>query len=111
MEYLSCLGEREILWIWDDIGNVGKSELTEFLCSVYNCFLLDPTISSKDTWYSYSQRGIRGKHMAVMDIPRDAVNDLNYNILEQCKSKFLQIPKYQSQEMIKPRMKVIVFAN
>ena len=76
------LKDREVLWIWDEFGGVGKSELANYLYAVYDCFVLDPKGSSKDIWYSYNQRRERGKHIAVMDIPMAYFGDIDYGILE-----------------------------
>ena len=42
------LKDREVLWIWDEFGGVGKSELANYLYAVYDCFVLDPKGKSKD---------------------------------------------------------------
>jgi hypothetical protein len=61
---------------------LGKSELGDYLRSVYDVCNFDATQTPKDIWYAYSKRRKRGKHIAVIDAEYDSVYDFNYTVLE-----------------------------
>ena len=61
---------------------MGKSELGDYLKSVYDACTFNATDDSRDIWYAYSKRRKRGKHIAVIDAEYDSVYDMNYTILE-----------------------------
>lgn len=97
---------REILWVFDPIGNAGKSEMTKELVS--KGAFLAPS-SHKHALYGYS------KSMAetvVWDLPRDSSDHVPYGAIEAIKTGVYTSAMYEAPSVsrFKP-CRVVVFAN
>ena len=99
--------ERTVLWIWDKVGNAGKTFLVHYLSTVYEYLLLDGNITASDLAYFFSSttKGV------CFDVARSSRNNLDYSALEGLKNGYLVTGKYEGRTLRFRSAKVIVFAN
>lgn len=106
------VNNRKIHWVWEHKGNVGKSELLNYLCVKYNAVELSGKVA--DMAYAYN-----GEPIVCFDIPRTA-EDVDgkqesirhlYNFAEKLKNKRVFSSKYESRSKIFECPHVIFFAN
>lgn len=100
--------DRTINWIWEDIGNVGKSALVKYLCIHCNAFLISG--KSADIKYQIASAEFP-PDVIVYDIPRTAKGYINYTALEEVKNGVFCSSKYESKMCIIPTPHVFCFAN
>lgn len=105
LRQLESQTDRKILWVYDPIGNRGKTFLSLYLYSTQNACLLT-NAKSQDIAYHYNYESI-----VVFDYTRSMCDFVNYSILESFKNGILFSPKYTSCTKIFPSCKVIVFSN
>lgn len=97
--------ERQILWIWDEDGNTGKTTLAKYLSATKDCFLCcNGKIS--DIALAY-----KGEPYIAIDFTRQYEGMVNYSVLESFKNEYIFSPKYNSSIKRFNCPKVVVFAN
>lgn len=97
---------REILWVHETRGNVGKSRLATYLVAEHNAIELHGKVA--DMAHGYSDNPI-----VVFDLARtrgDCVNHI-YEFAEKLKNGRFFSPKYESGMKIFPPPHVVFFAN
>lgn len=104
---------RKIYWVYEHKGNVGKSFLTRYLCLKDNYLICDGNV--RDTacmikeWYEKNpHKELKG---ILMDIPRCEIFNVRYDLIEKVKNGIMFSGKYQSGQIILPRLHIICFAN
>lgn len=100
---------RKINWIWEKYGNIGKSELMNYLCIKYNAIELSGKVN--DMAYMYN-----GEPIVCFDIPRTAADNGDsikhlYNFAEKLKNGRIVSTKYESNQKIFKKPHIIFFAN
>lgn len=106
--------DRTITWVWDPIGNSGKSKFVKYLCSNYSDIVKIPFGTSSQLRSSIISAGARSVYF--IDIPRTLGEDDSLasliSVLEDMKNGFLVTSMYGKYEqlMFDPPM-VIVFSN
>lgn len=97
--------DRKILWVWEEDGNVGKSNLADYLDVVKGAFLITNGKNS-DISYAYD-----GQEIVVFDYARTQCDYINYQVIEDLKNGRIFSSKYESKmkRFLKP--KIICFAN
>ncbi len=108
-DVLKKQNDREILWIYDDKGNAGKSTLGQYISAVYNGFYCSNG-KTADILYSYDKQPY-----VIYDIKR-TLNDkyINYNVMESFKDGHIFSSKYESKSIYlskKERPKIIIMSN
>lgn len=96
---------RKIYWYWEEVGNVGKSWMATFLLRNYDAI----TVSSgktADIAYLLDQPKI-----VVFDIARDAIDHVNFGVMEDIKNGRVFSPKYESAVKSFDVPHLVVFAN
>lgn len=104
---------RHIHWIYDPLGNWGKSALTGYLTDNYDAAeVAGKTADIAEMIRSYMTRhcGI-GPKIVIIDIPRDKTDYINYGAIESLKNGSIMATKYMSQHLRFERPQVIVMAN
>lgn len=97
--------DRQILWVYDPIGNQGKSFLSNYLHITKDAFI--GTIEKKsDIAYRYNSESL-----VCIDIPREQDDYLSYNFIEQIKNGIVISTKYQCSTKYVSNAKVIIFSN
>ena len=77
--------DRQVLWIYDEEGNTGKSYLARYLHQ-YNGECLFENAKDSDLAYAY-----KNEHVVVFNYPRNITNsdNVNYGIIEKLKDGYL----------------------
>lgn len=96
---------RKIYWYVDTDGGKGKSFLASYVASNLESFISTGG-RSQDIAYAYRRQPI-----VIFDIPRDAIDFVNYGVLEQLKNGVMSSNKYESVVKVFPKPHVVVFAN
>lgn len=96
---------RKIHWFYDEIGNTGKSWMTQWLCLFKGAIRLCNGRTT-DICYAYS-----GEPIVVFDLTRSVQDILNYQVMEEIKNGMVFSGKYQSCSKMYEIPHVIVFAN
>ena len=99
--------DRIVLWVCDKVGNTGKTFICKFLRVMYNFFVSDGTLDSRDLCYMFPEK-ISG---IIFDVCRNAEGKFNYEVLEGAKNGFLVSGKYEGKVRCFKRVPVGVFAN
>lgn len=104
-ELLKDQTKRQILWIYDEIGNVGKSDYGRYLYSQGDCYLIrGGKVVDITKGYDYEK-------LIVFDIPRDNQEFINYSLIEMFKDGSVQSNKFDSHVKFSYGNKVLVLAN
>jgi len=98
--------DRNIAWIYDSVGKVGKSRLCTHLCRNYGAIMLNG--KKADMAYTYN-----GEPMVIFDVPRTETENMNhlYSFAESLKNGMIFSTKYESQQKFFKAPIVIFFAN
>lgn len=97
---------REIIWIYDIVGDYGKSDMATYLACNRNAFVIDGG-KTGDIAHAY-----RLQKIVVFDFARTTdFEKVNYGVIEHLKNGRLFSPKYDSTTKYFPKPHVVVFAN
>lgn len=105
IEKINNQNSRQILWVHETTGNVGKSELAKYLEVVKNTFLISQG-KRDDIAYAYKFQPI-----VAIDVTRTGKEFTNYSLIEAFKNGRLFSPKYHSRQLTFKYAKVVVFSN
>lgn len=107
IDHLEKQNNRQITWVYDMIGQTGKSTLATYLA------LLDPddvlpveNCKSSDVAYNYN-----GQSVVIFDFSRTEDERINYAIIERIKNGRIFSGKYNSTFKIARPPKVACFSN
>lgn len=100
-----AVDERSITWVYDAVGNHGKTYLATHLVDKYGAFYTNGG-KAVDLTYAYE-----GQPIVIFDYVRDSKDYVNYGVIEQLKNGILMSTKYESgmKRFTKPH--VLVLAN
>lgn len=98
--------DREILWVYDQVGNTGKSVLAMHLLAVLESVIYLQNGKSSDLAHIYN-----GQEHVVFDLTRSTESRINYTIIEQMKNGLVYSPKYQSKMKYSMGVKILILAN
>lgn len=96
--------DRQIMWIYDEVGNAGKSALADHLMSNNN-FKVFTNGKTADIAHAWNGENV------IFDYSRSQAEQINYQIIEDLKNGRVFSGKYQSQTKFYKRPHVICFAN
>lgn len=96
--------DREIYWIYDPKGGVGKTDMANHLIS-NNGFLVFGNAKTADVALAWNGENV------IFDYSRSQQDHINYGVIEDIKNGRIFSGKYQSCTKLYARPKVIVFAN
>ncbi len=106
IEKLKKQSDRQILWIYEASGHVGKSWMAKYIYSMLEDVLLIKKGKVSDVVYLYN----RQKYVCC-DLARSQEGFVSYNLLEDLKDGTIFIGKYEPKMIVCDSAKVIVFAN
>ena len=106
MKLIEIQGEREILFVIDELGNQGKTWLTQYITLTRNGQCFDST-NKKDVAYALNPE----KDIFVFDMTRATEPKMSLQILESIKNGIVFSGKYESGTKIVNEAKVVVLAN
>nr|QXP07654.1 MAG: replication associated protein [Arizlama virus] len=103
--------DRTIHWIWENVGNVGKTSFSKYLCVKYDAIVLNG--KSNDIFYGVQQRLLNKKPLkiVIIDCPRSMMDYINYSSIEKVKDGIFFSGKYEGGMCLYNSPHVIVFAN
>ena len=107
LKKLMSQGTREILWVIGTEGNNGKTYLANFLNILYDFFLLDGGISTRDICHLIKDN-VRG---FCFDISRASLRNFDYSTLEALKNGYAVSGKYAGKLKRFRNAPVVVFSN
>lgn len=103
---------RTINWIYDKIGNSGKSFLTKYLALTHELIIAD---GKKDNILHQVHKKLNEEEkefrIVLLDIPRSSEGYINYGVLEQLKNGIIYSGKYEGGLCLFDNVHVFVFAN
>lgn len=109
---------RTIHWVFDPIGNSGKSYLTKYIYLTRKIIIAD---GKKDNVFNQVCLMVNGDkknkvlpeepEVVLLDIPRSSEGYINYGVLEQLKNGLIYSGKYEGGICAFGALHVIVFAN
>ena len=104
LKKLDAQGDRKILFVVDQEGNMGKTWLAKYLMTVRNAFYTNCTVYH-DVTYAY-----QGEPIVVFDIPR-SLEMMNYGTIGAIKNGVMFSHKYEAKAKLFHVPKVVVFMN
>ena len=102
---LAVQSMREVLWVWEEGGGVGKTWLAKYLLAKQDAFLVTGG-KHADIAYAYGSQ-----ELVVFDLCREKADTVPYAVMESFKNGMLFSPKYESMVKHFDPAKVVVFAN
>lgn len=112
---------RTIVWIWEKIGNIGKTVLAKHLCIKYENQILIAEGKASDIKYQIyrhlynpdTNKKIPGKQLraVIYNIPRCLEGKISYASMEQIKDGLFSNTKYQVATVVMNPIHIIIFAN
>lgn len=104
--------ERQIIWIYEYNGSVGKSAFCKFLALKYGGLMVDGKGSDiMKAIHGYKEEHKDFPDIIMVDVPRDSFNYFNYAAIEKVKNGHVFCGKYESQQLIFNNPHVLVFCN
>lgn len=102
---------RHIYWIWEPIGNVGKTSIVKFLLNKYNGNIHYCCGGrASDICHQINKMNDVCK-IFLMNLPRTSEGKVSYNGIEQVKDGLTSSPKYEGGYKIFNPPHVFIFAN
>lgn len=114
LKYLNTnmTAEREILWYWESVGNVGKSFLSKFIVLTFTGVIMAD--GKKDNIFHQIKLMMDNKEepkIIILDIPKTCKDFVNYGVIEQIKNGLIYSGKYEGGLCYFEIPKCIIFAN
>lgn len=104
--------DRKITWIYERIGNTGKSALAKLSAHKLNCLVVGG--KANDIFcgiQKYHENNGYYPEVIIVDCPRDNQKHFNYAAIEQVKNGLCFSGKYESSMLVFNSPHIIVFAN
>ncbi len=103
--------QRDILWIWERKGNIGKSFLAKYIVLKYECIIADGKKANIFNQVKTCLDNEKEPKIILLDIPRHNLDFVNYGVLEQLKDGLIYSGKYEGGICVFHYPHLIVFAN
>lgn len=104
--------DRIIWWIYDEIGNIGKSALAKYLVVTEKCIVVDGKANDIFCGIAgYKEDKGYYPEIVIIDCPRHNIGFMNYGAIEKVKNGLVFSGKYESKQMVFNSPHVVVFAN
>lgn len=105
--------DRKIYWYWSEMGNIGKTCFTKYLCKKKNACLLG---GKRDNIFNgivkYEEYYDELPSIVIYDIPRSVDEQyVSYEALEKVKDMCFYSGKYEGSQVVGDCPHVLVFAN
>lgn len=106
MARLGVIEDRKIIWIYDEIGGVGKTKFSKWLGSQPNSIYLG--LEKKENILYMVEK----EELIIFDIARSEIEFLNYSIVEKLKDGAWIAGKYEGKKIYRQKdANIIVFSN
>lgn len=97
---------RDIYWIYNEKGNVGKTDFAKYLCYHYKAIPLEG--KKGDMLYVASKFPSK---IYIFDVERSLEDFLSYGGIEKVKCGLYMNAKYEGEPIIRNRPHIFIFAN
>lgn len=97
---------RTIYWLWDSVGNIGKSSFCK-----YAAVHLGATVLGNGSFTDIAFAIGDNPKTIIFDLPRTIEGRVNYTAIEKCKDGMVFSGKYESRTKIFNPPHIVVFAN
>lgn len=108
------VNKREINWIYEPIGNIGKSFLCKYIGLKYNSIICsgktNDIFNQVRNWRIENPNELQIPPV-IVDIPRSEFSHTNYAAIESLKNGFLYSGKYEGGKIYGLSPHIIVMAN
>lgn len=103
--------DRKIIWVWENVGKVGKSAFCKYMCHKYDA--LYGTEGKKSDLINIVYNYVLNKELIhfILDVPRENGNNISYKSLEEIKNGMICNTKYETGVKLINSPHIIVFAN
>lgn len=98
--------DRSIYWIWEDVGNVGKTAFSKYLSHHHGAIPLEG--KKNDILYCAAEFNSR---IYIYDLARTNEQYVSYESIEKIKNGYYMCAKYESKPIIRNPPHLFVFAN
>jgi len=105
LEHLEAQNDRQVTWVYDPVGNAGKSYFADWLLVNKDAILLT-NAPTRDIAMAYDNQPV-----VVFDYSRDQESRINYGVIEQLKNGRIFSSKYESTTKLFRKPKIICFSN
>ena len=105
LKLLKEQNSRQVLWIYDQKGNMGKTELANYIEDQMEGIIFN---NGKTSIMAHMYNN---EKIVVFDYTRDKQELINYSVLEAFKNGRIMAPKYDSRVRRFNPVKLICFAN
>ncbi|AXH77070.1 MAG: putative viral replication protein [Circoviridae sp.] len=105
IDWLEIQDKRQILWVVDEVGNNGKTWLSQYLMSKGNTQVMC-NMKSNDFGYMWE-----GKNITIFDFERSVEDGINYHNVEKAKNGYVMCGKYEGKTTYCRDSKVLCFSN
>lgn len=106
--------QRTIHWIYDEVGNKGKSYLCKYIFLKYHCIVAqgksDNIFNQVLRWREHNPEELQIPPILV-DISRGDYSHVNYSAIESVKNGFLYSGKYEGGVVFGKNPHVFIFSN
>ncbi len=105
--------DREIHWIWESVGNTGKTTFQKWIYQNYkNVVVLSGKGSDmKNGVIQYESAGGTLPEIVLINVPRTVANFVSWSGIEEIKDMFFFSPKYEGGMVCGKSPHVLIFAN
>lgn len=101
---------RDVHWVYDTVGNVGKSFVADYLKFKYNVVLCDG--KKNDIMHQVVKSYLHNRpYGVIVDVPRAALHKFQYDLIEVLMRRYCVSGKYEGDTPPLPFLHILVFAN
>jgi len=104
-ELKGVAGDRRIIWVYETVGNVGKSWFSKYLVAKRGAARF-PNCRTQDLAMAY-----KGEPIIAFDFSRTVEGRLNYGLIEQLRDGTIFSSKYESRTKYFADPHIVCFAN
>lgn len=105
IEHMNAQDDRKITWVYDEVGNSGKTYLSKHLIAAKGAVRFTNGRTG-DIAFAYNNEDI-----IIFDFARSCEERINYQIIEDLKNGILFSSKYNSKCKIFNPPKIVIMAN
>jgi len=103
--------DRDIIWIFEDVGKVGKSSFAKYMIHNYDSLYITEGKKTDVINIVYNYILKKELNIVFVDIPRDNENNCSYKSLEEIKNGIICNTKYETGMKIINSPHIVVFSN
>ena len=104
--------KRKIYWLWESIGNYGKSSFVRYLCIKKKALICSGKLADlKYLIIKYKEKNGTYPKLILFDVPRTNIDYISYQGLEEIKNGCFASTKYECETVVMNHPHLVVFAN